>query len=77
MGNREVANAKEIYGVRHFKHPIDVVNHENTLEDGGNYGSVRDRMTCRHCKRFAPPTHIEKHHADRSNVMTLFDEDKS
>lgn len=74
---KEVDNAKNIYGVRHFKYPIDVVNHENALEDKGNYGTVGDRQTCRHCKKFAPPTHIEKHHSDRANVMTLFDEDKN
>jgi len=73
----EVENAKRIYSVKHFRYPIDVVNHENKLEDKGHYVSVRDRQTCRHCKQFKDPEHIENHHNNRSNVMSLFDEEKS
>ena len=69
----EVANASRIYGVRHFRYPIDVVNHENGLEENGLFERVSDRMTCRHCKRFQPGKHIGEHHEQKS--MTLFPEE--
>jgi hypothetical protein len=69
----EVANASRIYGARHFRYPIDVVNHENGLEDAGLIERPTDRMTCRHCKRFQPAKHIGDHHEEKS--MMLFSED--
>ena len=65
-----VANAGRVYGVRHFRYPIDVVNHENALEDTGQFEEVHHRLTCRLCKRFQPPKHIIDHHEQRS--MDLF-----
>jgi hypothetical protein len=72
---KEVFEASRIYGVRHFRWPIDVVNHENKLEENGMFGSVSDRMTCRHCKKFQPSAHINEHNNQKS--MTLFDKEES
>ena len=72
---RQVADAANIYGVKHFRFPIDVVNHENKLEDAGQFEEVHHRMTCRHCKRFQDPKHIADHHEQQS--MTLFPDEGS
>jgi hypothetical protein len=69
----EVEKAAQIYGVRHFRYPIDVVHHENKLEDKGLFERVSDRMTCRHCKTFQDGEHIEEHHNNRSGQLGLFD----
>lgn len=63
-----INEAKYIYGIRHFRYPIDVVNHENKV------GVPDDaRMTCMHCKNFAHPSHIVEHHGNRSRQGTLFE----
>jgi hypothetical protein len=72
---KEVAQAALTYGVRHFRFPIDVVNHENALEDSGMIEEPHHRMTCRSCKRFQPPKHIIEHNERLSE--TLFPEDGS
>lgn len=63
----QVEEAKYIYKVRHFKYPIDVVNHENALEV-----PHEARMTCGYCKKFAEPSHTVAHHESRTNQGTLF-----
>jgi hypothetical protein len=68
----EVREAARIYKVPHFRYPIDVVNHENRLEDKGWFENAGDRMTCRHCKTFHTSDHIEDHHANRANQGELF-----
>jgi len=68
----EVNRAGDIYGVKHFRHPVDVVHHENRLEDKGMFERVGDRMTCRHCNTFQDGAHIEDHHAKREAQGTLF-----
>jgi len=70
---KEVANAATAYGVRHFRYPIDVVNHENALEDSGMIEQVHHRMTCRPCKRFQNPQHIIDH--NERNSMPLFNQE--
>lgn len=52
----QVVQAQGVYGAR-FRYPIDVVNHENRLEDKGLLPRD-DRMTCRGCNRFANRDHI-------------------
>jgi hypothetical protein len=69
---KEIENAKRLYGVRHFKYPVDVA----TYEDKVNVPHEA-RSTCGYCKKFAEPQHITDHHNNRTNVMSLFDEDKS
>jgi hypothetical protein len=65
----DVAAATNMYAVRHFRFPIDVVNHENKL------GVPPDaRMTCGQCKRFETPSHITEHHGNRSGQLSLFSE---
>lgn len=68
----KVRDAGYVYGVRHFRYPIDVVNHENKLEDRGLFERAGDRMTCRHCKTFQESAHIEDHHANRAAQGELF-----
>lgn len=64
---KQVEDAKRIYGVRHFRYPIDVVNHENKLNVPPDA-----RMTCGQCKVFEAPDHIVDHHANRAAQGTLF-----
>ena len=62
-----VDTAKSIYGVRHFRFPIDVVNHENRLGV-----DPQARMTCGQCKKFETQDHIVDHHANRAGQGELF-----
>jgi hypothetical protein len=61
-----IDNAKDIYGIKWAKHPIDIVHHENKLNV-----PVDARMTCGHCKRFETPDHIVDHDENRSGFQTL------
>jgi len=56
----DIINAKSIYGCRWFKHPIDVVNYENGLENKGLLDPSK-RMTCGTCKSFEDKGHIVGH----------------
>ena len=69
---KEVENAKRLYGVRHFKYPVDVATHEDRISVPNEA-----RSTCGYCKTFKDPQHITDHHNNRANVMTLFGEGKS
>lgn len=69
-----ILDAKSIYKVRWFKYPIDVVNHENGLQNKGLL-EVKDRMTCGRCKRFETRDHISQHETGpkpRPNMQGLF-----
>lgn len=68
---KEIENAKRLYGVRHFKYPVDVATYEDKV-------SVphEARSTCGYCKTFKDPQHITDHHTNRTNQGTLFDEGK-
>jgi hypothetical protein len=70
----DVLKAKGIYGCRWFKFPIDVVNHENGLENRGLL-TPDARLTCGSCKRFETPEHITQHKTGpkpRPNMQGLF-----
>jgi hypothetical protein len=69
---KEIEGAKRLYGIRHFKYPVDVA----TYEDKTNVPHEA-RSTCGYCKTFKDPGHIVDHHNNRTNVMSLFDEEKS
>jgi len=68
---KEIETAKRLYGVRHFKYPVDV----STYEDKTSVPNEA-RSTCGYCKTFKEPKHIMDHHNNRANVMSLFDEEK-
>jgi hypothetical protein len=69
----EVENAKETYGIRHFRYPIDVVNHENALQSNPIMQfEPEHRLTCGHCKKFSDKDHIVEHHTARDAQGKLF-----
>lgn len=72
---KDVQNAADRYGIKHFRYPIDVVNYENALEDKPvmQFGPEH-RMTCRHCNTFQQSDHIKEHHENRSRQGTLFED---
>lgn len=63
----DVRRAADIYKVRHFRFPVDVVNYENKTKV-----PAEARMTCANCKTFQPSDHIIGHKANVENQLELF-----
>jgi len=62
----EVLQAGYLYGVKHFRYPVDVSHYEDKT------GVPADaRLTCGHCKSFRPSAHTVEHHSQMETKMKL------